>query len=141
VCSEGVDMPDAEGFLGEIEFVEGLLPSQEFGRFEHLPGVQAIHELAHEFSQCLELMPYQKVGEPPKLLVSVYVASRFTTGRMIAVLVRDEYPSTWEALAEKVKLALLRLDALDRMTEQIEAGSIAQARAALDGLSQKICRL
>jgi len=135
-----MDMPETSGFLGEIEFVAELLPSQEFGRFESLPDVQAIHELAHEYSQSLELMPYQKVGEPPKLLVSVYVASRLTTGRMIAVLVRDDYPPTWEALAEVVMLALLRLDALDLMTEQIEAGSIAQARAALNGLYEKILR-
>jgi len=133
-------MPETNGFLGEIEFVEGLLPSQEFGRFESLPHVQAIHALPHEYSRSLELMPYQKVGEPPRLLVSVYVASRFTTGRMIAVLVREVYPPTWEALAEMVMLALHRLEALDLLAQQIEPGSIAEARAALNGLYEKILR-
>jgi hypothetical protein len=136
-------MQDVSGFLGEIEFggagsAGDLTPLNGFGQFEGLPYIQRLHELAHEFSDVLELMPYQKAGEGVKLLISVYIEPRLTNGRIIAVLVREAYPTDRPALASLMQLALKRMETLVQIRQQFKEPSIASAREALFRLSQKI---
>ena len=126
------------GFLGEIEFREGLLPSGEFGDFESLANIQWIHDLAHEFAQSLELMPYQMAGDSKRLLVSVYVETRMQNGRVIAVLTRDPYPSDWDALVELMKKAVERMNYLYQLEAIYTRASITAAGAALMDLLNKM---
>jgi len=129
---------DAPGFLGEIEFAAGIPPGRDFGQFATLPNVQRIHALAHQFSHVLELMPYQKVGEPVKLLVSVYVESVLTKGRVIAVLIRDNYPADWRGLAQMVQAALEQVEVLVQLKGLYSETSIASAREALGQLNHLV---
>ena len=131
-------MQNQSGFLGEIEFREGFLPSGDFGDFESLSNIQWIHELAHEFSKSLELMPYQMAGDGKRLLVSVYMDTRIQNGRVIAVLTRDPYPSDWDALLGLMKTAIERLNSLNQLEAIFTCASIASAGTALRELLSKM---
>lgn len=131
-------MNNTKTFAGEIEFDGRISPEQDFGKFQNLPLVNEIHELAAEFSNCIELMPYQKVGENVKLLISVYLESKQNSGTIIAVLIRDTYPITTIDLAKMVRHAYKIFTSLPQLTQQFEKGSILSAEDALSQLHQRI---
>jgi len=131
-------MQEASAFMGEIEFDGDIPPDPNFGQFERLPNIDKIHELAQEYSSQLELMPYQKVGEPIKLLVSIYLKSKLAGGRVIAVMTRSDYPQEASALAEMMQTAIGRLDFVSHLAHQFEEESISSARDALEQLHKKI---
>jgi hypothetical protein len=126
------------GFQGEIEFLEGVLPDEDFGNFQSLPNIGLIHELASEFSNNLELMPYQIVGDVKRLLVSVYLQTKYDQGKVIAVLVRDPYPRDWSELEKVMSHANERLLILDALAETYPPESIDTARKALAKLAVKV---
>ena len=131
-------MQSEAGFQGEIEFVEKILPDQDFGDFQGLPNITLIHELAGEFSNSLELMPYQKVGDTKRLLISVYLETSNVSGKVIAVLARDPYPNSWQDLIQIMEIARERLSILDNQPGPFPAESIATARNAIASLDNKI---
>lgn len=131
-------MQNEPGFQGEIEFQAGADLESHFGEFENLPNIGLIHELAGEFSASLELMPYQMAGDVKRLLVSVYIGIRAKPGKVIAVLTRAPYPSSWEELEAIMKTAESRLAYLKQLENIYQSESIDQARLALDALSSKI---
>jgi hypothetical protein len=125
-------------FMGEIEFAGDHVPGEDFGAFETLPHVEKIHELAREYADVLELMPYQLVGEGMRLLVSVYLESRHAEGKVIAVLTRSPYPPDADALDDLMQVALKRAELLSHLSHRCEEASIASARNALEQLYRKI---
>jgi hypothetical protein len=131
-------MQNELGFQGEIEFAEGAQLENHFGEFESLPNIDLIHDLAAEFSTALELMPYQKAGDVKRLLVSVYIGIKSKPGKVIAVLTRDPYPSSWNDLEGIMTTAMARIANLEGLNEVYLLESIDQARLALQALNKKI---
>lgn len=131
-------MQNEPGFQGEIEFQAEAVLESDFGEFESLPNIDLIHDLAAEFSSSLELMPYQMAGDVKRLLVSVYIGIRSKPGKVIAVLTRDPYPSSWEELEAIMTKAKGRLSNLKQLEAVYLGESIEQARLALEALSSKI---
>jgi hypothetical protein len=125
-------------FAGEIEFVDHYLPEKSFGEFENLPYMDDLHGLAGEFSNSIELMPYQKMGEQVKLLISVYLIPKRTSGTIIAVLTRDPYPKARSEFANMVKIAKQRFDTQTQLLQEFEKSSIDSAAEALNQLYQRM---
>lgn len=125
-------------FMGEIEFHDESVPEHDFGAFETLPNVQKIHELAREYADVLELMPYQLVGEGMKLLVSIYLESKHAEGKVIAVLTRSPYPPDADALDDLMQVAMQRAELLAHLSHRYEETSIESAKNALEQLYRKI---
>jgi hypothetical protein len=125
-------------FSGEIEFDPHTLPSIDFGEFQYLPYSDDIHDLAKEFSNSLELMPYQKVGEHVKLLISVYLQLKQKPGTIIAVLIREKYPKDLTELANLVHLAHNIFNNMTQLNENFDKISIDSANSSLDHLHNKI---
>ena len=130
-------MQDETGFQGEIEFADGASLGSQFGEFEVLPNIGLIHELADEFSDSLELMPYQKAGDVKRLLVSVYIGVKSKPGKVIAVLIREPYPTSWDDLEGIMKKAAAQIDVLEQLDAVYQGESIDRARRAVEKLAFK----
>jgi hypothetical protein len=131
-------MPAQRTFLGEIELVDNLELTQEFGDFETLPNVNLVWELAREFSDRVEIMPYQKAGDIARILVSVYLELIRGRGIIIAVLARDPYPQDRASLRTMIRDSLLRLGQMTRFGQRYAAGSIERSREALVDLLERL---
>jgi hypothetical protein len=125
-------------FLGELELAQDQLQDPDFAEFDRLPRVDFIRSVADEFAGVIELMPYQKDGEAMKLLVSVYLQPRDSTGKVIAVLIRERYPKDSQELQRLVLSASNRLSSLDAIAGRFEAESIQSAQENLTRLRRRI---
>jgi len=131
-------MQNETGFQGEIEFAEGESLGSQFGEFESLPNIGLIHELAGEFSDSLELMPYQKAGDVKRLLVSIYIGVKSKPGKVIAVLTRAPYPKSWDDLEGIMTTAAAQIAVLKTLDAIYQLESIDQSGLALEKLVLKI---
>lgn len=125
-------------FLGEFELAEAPLQDPGFADFAHLPIIETVRLLAGEFAGAIELMPFQKDGDGMRLLVSVYLQPKNSTGKIIAVLVRAPYPEDLMSLSDLVKKATTRLTWLENISERFEQSSIQAAEDSLGQLSRRI---
>ena len=103
-----------------------------------LPNIGLIHELAGEFSDSIELMPYQKAGDVKRLLVSVYIGVKSKPGKVIAVLIREPYPTSWDDLDCIMRKAAAQFVVLEKLDAVYQRESIDQARLAVEKLAFKI---
>jgi hypothetical protein len=125
-----------------VAILHAEVPEDDFGAFETLSILEPIHELAHEFSDHLELMPYQQLGKQVELSLAVYLRPVFADGRIIAIVGRDEFPDDLKSLAKIVETGIHHLDLLNTGNGQrYEAGSIESASQQLKLLLAKINRL
>jgi hypothetical protein len=118
-------------FIGELEVSAGVEPTADFADFENLTNVALIRKVASEFSDQLELMPYQRAGEDMQLAVSVYLSPKSSPGRIIAVLARRSFPHSKQMLIALVKEARERLDLLRKISSRFEEASLGSARESL----------
>ena len=125
-------------FLGEIELAGDLVPTKGFGAFNELPNIGLVRELAHQFRESIELMPYQKVGDVRRLLICAYLEASVGGGQLIAVLGREEYPATLSGLVALLENAIRRLELLDQPGSEFRRGSLDAARTSLASLTKKI---
>jgi len=129
-------------FLGEVALLQDGEPEEDFGSFMRLPYIETVHGLAREFSDHLELMPYQQLGDKKTLSLSVYLRPRIGDGRIIAILSREDYPKEKEAIAETIKVGIERLDVLRRSVgNQFLESSLDSARDSLHRLLLKASSL
>lgn len=131
-------MSTAFTFLGELELAQDRLQDPAFAEFDRLPQVDFIRSVADEFAGVIELMPYKKYGEEMKLLVSVYLQPRNSSGKVIAVLIRGRYPMDLKELQNLVGIASNRLSSLGIIADRFEEDSIRVAQEYLDELRLKI---
>jgi len=131
-------MNTALTFLGELELAQEQLQNETFADFDRLPHVEFIRSLADEFAGVVELMPYHKDGDEMRLLVSVYLQPRHSSGKVIAVLTRGPYPQDLHGLLELVQNAARRLTSLEVIADRYEAGSIQSSQEYLKKLSLRI---
>ncbi|MGA2973028.1 MAG: hypothetical protein ABSE39_10490 [Candidatus Bathyarchaeia archaeon] len=125
-------------FLGEMELTTDRPDMKDFQSFESLSNVKAIQHLAVKFTGEAELMPYQKEGESPKLLVSIYLRPKDRKGRVIVVLVRQDYPEDMMNLKTVVRKALARLEALIPSAGNFDGDSLEGAQRTLSKLLAEI---
>ena len=109
-------MTNSTTFLGEVEILQNSMPEEDFGKFENLLNLGVVHELAHEFSDFLELMPYQELGKQMELSLAVYLRPKFADGRIIAIVGRDKFPENGESLSKIVTQGINRLELLRKGT-------------------------
>lgn len=74
----------SEYFIGEIELTSNLPKNGDFLDFSPLALRETIETVAEKHRDFLELMPYQKQGEPVQLVVSVYLKKTASAGRIIS---------------------------------------------------------
>jgi len=84
-----IEVENALTFLGEINLTRIFQPDADFGDFINIPNASLIHQLAAEFREHLELIPYQETGDPMQLGLAIYLRPVSGNGRIIAILVRD----------------------------------------------------
>jgi hypothetical protein len=125
-------------FLGEMELTTDRPQMRDFQSFGSLPNVKVIEQLAAKFSGEAELMPYQKEGESLKLLVSIYLRPKDRKGRVILVLVRQDYPEDTINLKAVVRKALARLEALVPSAGNFDGDSLEAAQRTLTKLLAEI---
>ena len=125
-------------FLGELELAQDRLQDPGFAEFDRLPHVDFVRSIAEEYAGIIELMPYQKDGEVMKLLVSVYLQPRNSSGKVIAVLIRERYPKDAQELQQLVLSASNRLSSLDAIAGRFEAESVQSARENLRRLYSRV---
>lgn len=128
-------------FLGEVNLFKGLVPDADFGDFLNLPNEALIHQLAGEFRDHLELIPYQETGDPMQLGLAVYLRPVSGNGRVIAILVRDLFPKLPADVLSYVRLARERIGLLDFMHHRFTVPSIESAGQALESLERKTIEL
>jgi hypothetical protein len=128
----------SEHFIGEIELTSDLLINGDFLDFGSLPLRKAIETVAEKHKDFLELMPYQKQGEPVQLVVSVYLKKTASTGRVIAVLLRANYPDNINMLRELVKTALERFRDSEFIKSHFDPDSVGSAECELKKLLRAI---
>lgn len=128
-------------FLGEINLYKNLQPDTDFGDFSNLPNESLVHQLAAEFREHLELIPYQETGDPMQLGLAVYLRPISGNGRIIAILVRDLYPEDPVGVLDYVRLAQKRIDLLSGLHHRITKQSIDSARLALEKLERRIMEI
>lgn len=120
-------------FVGEIELTKSYR-SGDFENFESFPFIQLIHSVAERFSGTIEMMPYQRQGETPKLAVAVYQRPKVGSGRKIVILVKEDYPQSKQALASLVKKANRRLKTLATRTTEFDQRSVEASRKKVRAL-------
>lgn len=125
-------------FLGEFELAEAPIQDPGFADFARLPFIEEVRSLAGEFAGAIELQPFQKDGVGMRLLVSVYLQPKNSTGKIIAVLVRAPYPEDLMSLSDLVEKAPTRLTWLGSISDRFEPDSILAAKNSLDQLSRRI---
>ena len=131
-------MNTALTFLGEMELSQEQLQNTAFADFDRLPHVELIRSLANEFAGVIELMPYHKDGDIMRLLVSVYLQPRHSSGKVIAVLTRGPYPQDMDGLLQLVNNAAQRLMSLGVIADRFEEGCIQSSQEYLKELSLRI---
>ena len=124
--------------MGEIELVNDSPQPDHFEHFESLPNIRLVERLADELRGQVEIMPYQKEDETMKLVVSVYLTPTQRSGRVIVVLLKDNYPRDLETLRLLVAKARTRLGKLSSLSEKFQEKSVASARKNLEQLSARI---
>lgn len=129
---------EAITFLGEFELAEAPLQDPNFADFAHLPFIEEVRSLAGEFAGAIELQPFQKDGVGMRLLVSVYLQPKNSTGKIIAVLIRAPYPADLMSLSHLVQKAANRLPWLGSISDRFEESSIQAAKDSLELLSRRI---
>ncbi len=135
-------MGEEKTFLGEVALLDEIAPDDDFGAFDLLPNLALINELAAEFSDHLELMPYQEWGETVKLAVSVYLRPKSGGGRIIAVLSHEDYPSDKAGLVPVIKQAAKHLEYLIRgIGHKFVEESLTSACESLEQLIAKASAL
>lgn len=127
-----------EHFIGEIELIDDEPKAGDFSGFEDLPNRKLISSLAEKHKDFFELMPYQKQGEPVQLVASAYLRKPNTEGRIIAVLLRADYPKDIETLRELVKSALGRLQSAETLKQHFDSVSIQTAEQELERMIKDI---
>jgi hypothetical protein len=133
-----VSMSEGLTFLGEFELAEAPLHDPSFADFVRLPYIEAVRSLAAEFAGAIELMPFQKDGDGMRILVSVYLQPKNSTGKVIAVLIRAPYPNDLISLSGLVDKAATRLPWLASISDRFEQSSILAAEESLSRLSRRI---
>jgi len=132
-------MGESKTFLGEVAIIHAEVPDKDFGAFEKLSNLEPIHNLAREFSEHLELMPYQQLGKTVELSLAVYLKPNFADGRIIAIVGREEFPSDLASLANIIEMGIKHLDLLSRgIGHRYEQASIDSASQQLKLLLSKI---
>ena len=131
-------MSEGITFLGEFELAEAPLQDPNFADFARLPFIEEVRSLAGEFAGAIELQPFQKDGVGMRLLVSVYLQPKNSTGKIIAVLIRAPYPADLMGLSDLVQRAATRLPWLGSISDRFEQSSILAAKDSLDQLSRRI---
>jgi hypothetical protein len=131
--------------VGEVAIAVAILadtePEQDFAAYEHLPNRALVAKLARAFSDGLELMPYQELGDKTRLAVNVYLRPRSGDGRIIAVLSREYYPPDLRALRHAVERARKRLERLNcDMGSQFDEASLVSAHETLEHLAESIAQ-
>jgi hypothetical protein len=124
----------SEHFIGEIELTSSQPKKSDFSDFDSLVLRKKIETVAEKHKDFLELMPYQKQEEPIQLVVSVYLKKTRVSGRVIAVLLRANYPSDTDMLREFVRTALERFQASDFIKKQFDPTSVDSAEHELKKL-------
>jgi hypothetical protein len=127
-------------FLGEIEISNDSTTQCNFQRFHLLPNIKVIEKLAEEFSGHIEIMPYQRDGEKVKLLLSVYLESNARKGKIIAVLLREDYPENLGSLVRFVERAMTRLSKLVSVGSEFNENSLNHSLLQLTRLCEKLQR-
>lgn len=132
-------MGESNTFLGEVSIFHAQVPDKDFGAFEKIPNLAAINRLGHEFSEYLELMPYQQLGKELEINLSIYLKPLFGDGRVIAIVARDAFPTDFEALAQIVRTGIRHLELLSEgIGFRFEGNSVAAASKILHVLLAKI---
>jgi hypothetical protein len=131
-------MTKALTFLGELELAQDQLQNPDFADFERLPYKELIQSLAMEFAGDIELMPYQKDGDKMRLLVSVYLQPKDSSGKVIAVLTRGLYPQDMQGIMQLVDIAARRLSSLETIACRFKTDSLLSAQENLKRLSIRI---
>ena len=132
-------MTNSKTFLGEVAIIHAETPDKDFGAFEDLSNLEPIHELAREFSEYLELMPYQQLGNHVELSLAVYLKPVFADGRIIAIVGREAFPTDLNSLANIVETGIKHLDLLNQgIGHRYEPDSITLASKQLRSLLEKI---
>lgn len=134
-------MENSQTFLGEINLYKNILPDADFGDFSNLPNESLVHQLAAEFREHLELIPYQETGDPMQLSLAVYLRPISGNGRVIAILVKDLYPQDPVRVLDYIQLARKRIDLLKGLHHRITEQSIDSARLALEQLERRMVEL
>lgn len=135
-------MTDSKAFLGEVAIINAEIPDKDFGAFETLSNLEPIHELAREFSEYLELMPYQQLGKQVELSLAVYLKPVFADGRIIAIVGRENFPTDLESLGDIVETGINHLELLrSGIGHRYEEKSILSASKQLKSLLSKIRNL
>jgi hypothetical protein len=127
-------------FLGEIELTNGSTTQCNFQRFHLLPNIKVIEKLAEEFSGHIEIMPYQREGEKVKLLLSVYLESSARKGKIIAVLLREDYPENVQSLERFLERGKSRLSKLINAGSEFNEKSLNDSLLQLTRLCEKLHR-
>ena len=132
-------MTDSKAFLGEVAIIHAEVPDKDFGAFETLSNLETIHDLAREFSEHLELMPYQQLGNKVELSLAVYLRPVFADGRIIAIVGRDVFPTDLGSLASIVESGINHLALLNSgIGHRYEQDSVESASQQLKRLLSKI---
>ncbi len=132
-------MTDSKTFLGEVAIIHAEVPDKDFGAFESLSNLEPIHELAREFSEHLELMPYQQLGKNIELSLAVYLKPIFADGRIIAIVGREEFPTDLDSLAHIIEIGIKHLELLrSGIGPRYEQASIESASQQLKLLLSRI---
>jgi hypothetical protein len=127
----------SQPFIGEIELTTDFR-AEDFERFESLPLAGPVRELGNRFFGIIEIMPYQRQGEGPKLALSVYLKPARGSGRVIAVLMKEDFPRDMKTLGNHVKKAKGRLETMTHRAEGFEGESLEAAKTAVDELSRLV---
>jgi len=125
-------------FLGEIGLFGDVLPDKDLGNFGSLPNIGFIRQLAGEYSDSLELMPYQDAGNRVKLALCAYLEPDQGEGRVIAFLCQDDFPPDKDSLLKTLARGKEKLNALRKYSDRFSRSSINFAVGRLNQLSEKI---
>ncbi len=124
-------------FVGEIELTKAFR-ARDFERFESSPLIQLVHKLARRFTGFIEIMPYQRQGETLKLTLAVYLTPKAVSGRIIVILVKEDYPRDAKALRTLVQKARSRIETLAKRTSEFDERSLSAARTRVDELVRAV---
>ena len=132
-------MAESNTFLGEVSIFHAQVPDAEFGAFEKIPNLASINRLAHEFSEFLELMPYQQLGNNLEINLSIYLKPVYGDGRVIAIVAREAFPVDFSALVLIIEKGIRHLELLaEGIGFRFEKSSIELAAEKLNAL---LCRI
>ncbi len=135
-------MTSSSTFLGEVAIFQAVKPETDFGAFEEIPNLSAVNQLAGEFAEYLELMPYQELGDPLAINLSIYLRPVFGEGRVIAIVAREAFPADYESLSQIIQKGIRHLDLLaEGIGFRFEESSIESAAKQLRLLLSRVDEL